>query len=179
MTDSTYHPMPDPRPELIDPNAWIATNATLAGHIEVASLASVWFGAVLRGDIEPIRIGEGSNIQDLCCIHTDFDFPCIVGKRSTVGHRAILHGAIIEDEVLIGMGAIVLNGARVGKHSLVGAGSLIAEGKIIPPRSLVVGVPGRVLRQTTDEEVESIFTASDHYIQASRAYRQFYGKTVN
>lgn len=160
------------RPELVHPKAWIANNATLVAHVEVQELASVWFGAVLRGDVAAIRVGAGSNIQDLCCLHADEDLPCTVGQRVTVGHRAILHGASIDDEVLIGMGSIVLNGAKIGKHSLVGAGSLIAEGKVIPPRSLVVGMPGRVLRQTTDEEVKKILSAAQHYIDASCAYRQ-------
>lgn len=170
------HPRPHPHPvfraELVHPDAWIAKNATLRAHVEVASLASVWFGAVLRGDVEAIRIGEYSNIQDLCCLHADDGYPCTVGRRVTVGHRAILHGATIEDEVLIGMGAIVLNGARIGKHSMVGAGCLVSENKVIPPRSLVLGVPGRVVRMTTDEEVEDILSAAQHYLDASAAYRQ-------
>ncbi len=163
------------RSDLIDPRAWIAASATLTADVQVEALASIWFGAVLRGDVEPIRIGEGSNIQDLCCLHADSGYPCTVGQRVTVGHRAILHGATIEDEVLVGMGAIVMNGARIGKHSLVGAGSLVAENKVIPPRSLVVGMPGRVIRKTTDLEVEEILSAAQHYIDASRAYRQAFG----
>jgi carbonic anhydrase/acetyltransferase-like protein (isoleucine patch superfamily) len=158
------------RPELIDPTAWVAPTATVAGQVEIGSMGSIWFGAVLRGDIERIQIGSHSNIQDLCCLHSDEGYPCLVGNKVTVGHRAILHGAVIEDEVLVGMGAIILNGAKIGKHSLIGAGCLIPEGKIIPERSLVVGMPGRVIRQLTDAEVEKILDAAQHYVDASRAY---------
>ncbi len=159
------------RSELVHPEAWIAKSATLTAHVEVQALASIWFGAVLRGDIEPIRIGEGSNVQDLCCLHADEGYPCIVGRHVTVGHRAILHGAVVEDESLIGMGAILLNGAKIGKHCVIGAGSLIAEGKTIPPRSLVVGMPGRIVREITDEDVEKIRLSAQHYIDGSRVYR--------
>jgi carbonic anhydrase/acetyltransferase-like protein (isoleucine patch superfamily) len=162
------------RPELIAPSAWVAPSASLAGQVEIESLASIWFGAVLRGDVERIHIGSQSNIQDLCCLHADEGYPCQVGQKVTVGHRAIIHGAVIEDEVLIGMGAIVLNGARVGRHSLIGAGCLIPEGRVIPERSLVVGMPGRVIRKTTDEEVEKILSAAQHYVDASRAYREHF-----
>jgi carbonic anhydrase/acetyltransferase-like protein (isoleucine patch superfamily) len=151
-------------------DAWIAANATLTGHVEVGRQASVWFGAVARGDVEPITIGNRSNVQDLSCLHADPGFPCIIGRDVVVGHRAIVHGATIDDECLIGMGAILLNGARIGWHSIIGAGALIAEGKEIPPRSLVVGVPGKIIREVTDEEVESIRRGAERYVQASRKY---------
>jgi carbonic anhydrase/acetyltransferase-like protein (isoleucine patch superfamily) len=159
------------RPDLISAEAWVAPNATLSGHVEVQAAASIWFGAVLRGDVEPIIIGQGSNVQDLCCFHADEGYPCVLGRNVTVGHRAIIHGAVVEDETLIGMGAILLNGARIGQHCLVGAGCLIPEGRLIPPRSLVVGTPGRVIRKTTDEEVQKILSAAEHYRDASSAYR--------
>lgn len=107
-------------------------------------------------------------------MHADEGYPCVVGDKVTVGHRAIIHGSVIEDEVLIGMGAIVLNGARIGQYSLVGAGCLIPEGRVIPERSLVLGVPGRVIRKTTEEEVEKILSAAQHYVDASRAYQEHY-----
>jgi carbonic anhydrase/acetyltransferase-like protein (isoleucine patch superfamily) len=156
---------------LIHPEAWVAPNATLTAHVELGKNASVWFGAVLRGDVEPITIGEGSNIQDLCCLHADPGFPCTIGERVTVGHRAIIHGAVIEDEVLVGMGAIILNGARIGSHSIVGAGALISEGKVIPPRSLVVGVPAKITRQVTEEEVAKLIRSAQRYVEAAQHYR--------
>jgi carbonic anhydrase/acetyltransferase-like protein (isoleucine patch superfamily) len=158
-------------PSLIHPEAWVAPNATLTAHVELGKNASVWFGAVLRGDVEPISVGEGSNIQDLCCLHADPGFPCIIGKRVTVGHRAIIHGAIIDDEALIGMGAIILNGAKIGSHSIIGAGALIPEGRIIPPRSLVVGVPAKATREVTDDEIEKLRRSAQRYIEASQRYR--------
>lgn len=131
----------------------------------------MWFGAVIRGDVEPVRIGAGSNVQDLCCLHADPGLPCTLGERVTVGHGAIVHGAHIEDEVLIGMGAIILNGARIGKHSIVGAGAVVTEGKQIPPRSLVLGTPGKVVRELTNEDVQKILKGAQHYIDAAEQYR--------
>ncbi len=160
-----------PQPEQIAPDAWVAPNATVIGDVTIGPLASIWFGAVIRGDVEPITIGAGSNIQDLCCLHADPGFPCMIGERVTVGHRAIVHGATIESEVLIGMGAILLNGAHIGQHSIIGAGALIAEGKVIPPRSLVVGTPGRIIRELTDEDIEKIRRGSQHYIDVASQYR--------
>lgn len=160
-----------PHPELISVDAWVAPNATVVGPVEIGPWASIWFGAVIRGDVEPVRIGGGSNVQDLCCLHADPGFPCRLGERVTVGHGAIVHGADVDDEVLIGMGAILLNGARIGQHSIIGAGALITEGKVIPPRSLVVGSPGRVVRELTDEDVEKIRRGARHYIDAARRYR--------
>jgi carbonic anhydrase/acetyltransferase-like protein (isoleucine patch superfamily) len=161
-------------PELIADEAWIAPTATVVGRVEVGARASIWWGAVIRGDVEPIQIGEDTNIQDLACLHSDPGFPCRLGARVTVGHRALLHGATIEDETLIGMGAIVLNGARIGQHSLVGAGALVTEGKVIPPRSLAVGMPARVIRELTDEEVEKLRLSAQHYVLAASKYRQQY-----
>jgi carbonic anhydrase/acetyltransferase-like protein (isoleucine patch superfamily) len=159
------------QPELVAEDAWIAPTATVVGHVEIGQQASVWFGAVIRGDVEPVRIGAGTNIQDVCCLHADPGLPCTLGERVTVGHGAIVHGAQIEDEVLIGMGAIILNGARIGKHSIVGAGALVAEGKQIPPRSLVLGMPGKVVRELTDEDVQKILKGAQHYVDAAQQYR--------
>lgn len=159
------------QPEKVDPSAWVARNATLTGSVNVGSEATIWFGAVIRGDVEPIEIGSRSNIQDLCCLHSDPGFPCRVGEGVVVGHRAILHGAIIENECLIGMGAIVLNGAVIGEHSIVGAGALVPEGRVIPPGSLVVGVPGKVVRQVSEEEIEHIRNGAARYVEAGKRYR--------
>lgn len=133
---------------------WIADNATLIGSIIIQDNASIWFGAVLRGDNEPIEIGEGSNIQDLCMLHTDPGFPLKIGKGCTIGHRAILHGCSIGENSLVGMGATILNGAKIGKNCIVGANALIPENKEIPDNSLVVGMPGKVIR-TLDENAEA------------------------
>ena len=164
-------------PAKIDPSAWIAHNATLTADVVVEAKARVWFGAVLRGDVERIWIGEESNIQDLCCLHADPGFPCMIGKRVTIGHRAIIHGAVISDEVLVGMGAIILNGAIIGSHSIIGAGALVSEGKVIPPRSLVVGVPGKIVREVTDEEVAKLKRSTERYVATSQRYKETYSKS--
>lgn len=132
------------RPDL-DPDAFVADGATVAGDVHLAAGVSIWFGCVLRSERSHIRIGRDTNIQDLTVVHTDADRPTIVGERVTVGHRAILHGCEVEDDVLIGMGAIVLNGARIGAGALVAAGAVVREGMEVPPMSLVVGVPAKVL----------------------------------
>jgi carbonic anhydrase/acetyltransferase-like protein (isoleucine patch superfamily) len=160
------------RPELVDPSAWIAPTATLRGEVRVGALASIWFGAVIRGDAAPIHIGEGSNVQDLCCLHADPGFPCQIGQRVTIGHGAIVHGATVENDALIGIGATVLNGAIIGSGSIVGAGALVPEGKVIPPGSLAVGVPAKVIRTLTEEDRERIAHAASHYIELSRRYAE-------
>ncbi|MFD1881009.1 gamma carbonic anhydrase family protein [Paracoccus pacificus] len=129
------------------PDAWVAPDAQLMGRVVLEAAASVWFGAVLRGDNEQIRVGEGSNVQDLTVIHTDPGFACTIGRDCTIGHRAILHGCTIGDGVLVGMGAIILNGARIGAGSLIGAGAFVPENREIPPGSLVMGMPGKVVRE--------------------------------
>lgn len=139
------------RPQVAD-DAWIADSAEVMGNIRLQAASSVWFTAVLRGDNELIDIGEGSNVQDGCVLHTDFGFPLTIGKDVTIGHKAILHGCTIEDGALIGMGAIVLNGAVIGENAVVGAGALVPEGKEIPAGSLAVGNPARVVRELTDEQ---------------------------
>ncbi len=131
----------DTPPDAIDSTAFIAPNATVFGNVKVGREAVILFGAVVRGDSEAIVIGEQSNVQDLCCLHADPGHPCIIGNRVTIGHGAVVHGAEIEDDVLIGIRAVVMNGAKIGRHSIVGAGALVSEGKVIPPGSLVLGVP--------------------------------------
>lgn len=130
----------------IDPSAFVASSADLVGDITLGPHASVWYGCVLRGDVAPIRVGEETNIQDLTVVHVDPGRPTVIGARVGVGHRAIVHGCEIEDEVLVGMGAIVLSGARIGRGSVIAAGALVTEGTRVPPESLVVGVPGRIVR---------------------------------
>jgi carbonic anhydrase/acetyltransferase-like protein (isoleucine patch superfamily) len=146
------------RPELpASGNFWIAPSAELIGKVILEEEASVWFGSVLRGDNEPIRIGKRTNVQDGCIFHTDPGFPLTIGENCTIGHRAILHGCTIGKNSLIGMGATVLNGAKIGEHSLVGAGALVTEGKEFPPNSLIVGSPARAIR-TLDEKGLKIAT---------------------
>ena len=135
---------------------WVAPNATIIGDVTLAKNTSIWFNATLRGDIENIYIGEGSNVQDGSVLHTDPGFPLKVGKNITIGHLVMLHGCTIGDNSLIGIGAVILNNAKIGKNCIIGAKSLIAENKEIPDNSLVVGSPGRVIRKVSDEEVKLI-----------------------
>jgi carbonic anhydrase/acetyltransferase-like protein (isoleucine patch superfamily) len=148
-----------------DGSAWVAPDAHVIGRVELGPRASVWFGAVLRGDNEPIRIGAGTNVQDHTVMHTDIGFPLDIGPDCTIGHRAILHGCTVGACALIGMGATVLNGARIGDYCLIGAGALVTEGKEIPPRSLVMGTPGRVVRQLDDGAVAALRASARHYQQ--------------
>ncbi len=149
---------------------FIAPTAAVIGRVELRPRASVWFGAVLRGDNEPIVIGEGSNIQDNCVLHTDPGFPLTVGRDVVVGHSVILHGCTIGDGVLVGMGATVMNGVEIGRNSVIGAGALIPEGKEIPPNSLVVGMPGRVVRELSDEEAAALVEGARHYAEKFPRY---------
>ena len=148
---------------------WIADDADIIGKVIMEKDTSVWFGAVLRGDNEPITIGAGSNLQEMVMCHTDPGFPLTVGKDCTIGHKALLHGCTIGDNTLIGMGAMVMNGAKVGNNCLVGAGALIPEGKEIPDGSLVIGVPGKVVRQLDDGAISGLtMSAKAYQANASR-----------
>lgn len=158
------------RADLIDSTAFIAANATVIGRVEIGPHASVWFGCVLRGDNDLIAIGARSNVQDLTVIHTDHGAPCTVGTGVTVGHRAVLHGATIQEGALVGIGAIVLNGATVGRQAIVGAGALVVEGQAIPARHLALGVPAKVVRELTDEEAQKLEAAAAHYVDRARAF---------
>lgn len=152
------------RPQLpADGDYFIADSAQVIGNVRLNRGSSVWFGTVIRGDNELIDIGEGSSVQDNCTFHTDPGFPLTIGKGCSVGHDTILHGCIVEDGALIGMGSIVMNGARIGKECVVGAGTLITEGKTFPERSLIVGTPARVLRTLSAEEVKKLTRAGPHY----------------
>ena len=154
------------RPQ-IDPAARVAETAVVVGEVSVEAGASLWYGAVLRGDEAAIRVGEGSNIQDNAVVHCDRSFPVLVGKDVTVGHAAILHGCTVEDRCLIGMGAILLNGCVIGSGSLVAAGALVTQDTVIPPGSLVVGSPARVVRPLRREESESILESAAEYRRAA------------
>ena len=157
---------------------WIAPGAVVLGNVHLASGVSVWFGAVIRADNEPMRIGEGANIQDSCVLHSDPGFPLTVGREATIGHRAILHGCTIGAGVLIGMGATVMNGAEVGENSVVGAGAVIPEGASIPPNSLVVGIPGRVVRELAEEQRMAGRAAAQHYRERIPQYSREFRKAV-
>jgi carbonic anhydrase/acetyltransferase-like protein (isoleucine patch superfamily) len=143
---------------------WVAPNAVLIGKVVLEEDASVWFGTVIRGDNEPIRIGARSNVQEGCVLHTDPGFPLTVGPDCTIGHMVMLHGCSIGRGSLIGIGSIILNGAKIGEECLVGANTLIAEGKEIPPRSMVLGSPGKIIRQLTDEDVKRFGGAAGRYV---------------
>ena len=150
---------------------FIAPDAAVIGEVELGEDSSVWFGAVLRGDNEPIRVGARSNIQDGSVIHTDPAFPTTVGQDVTVGHRVILHGCTVEDGCTVGMGAILLNGSHVGAHSLVAAGALLPEGRSYPPGSLIMGVPGRQVRMLSGEERAEVASGAGIYVRNARRFR--------
>ena len=147
-----------------DGNYFIAETATVIGKVRLKPGASVWFGAVLRGDNEWIEIGEGANVQDGSTCHTDLGFPLHIGRNCTVGHNVILHGCTVEEGALIGMGSIVMNGARIGRNSIVGAGSVITEGKEFPERSLIIGSPARVIRTLDEPQVQKMGSAARFYV---------------
>ena len=153
------------KPELPGEGAYyVADNAALIGKVRLKHDASVWFGAVLRGDNEWIEVGEGANVQDGSTCHTDLGFPLHIGRNCTVGHNVILHGCTVEEGALIGMGSIVMNGAKIGRNSIVGAGSVITEGKEFPERSLIIGSPARVIRTLDDAQVQKMGSAARFYV---------------
>jgi len=160
----------------VHPDAFVAPSAVLVGHIIVEAGASVWFHAALRAEDEPVTIREGSNVQDGCVAHTDPGYPVAVGRGATVGHRAVLHGCTIDDGALIGMGAVVLNGARVGAEALVGSGAVVPEGASVPPRTLFLGVPGRVVRDLTDADLARVRAGAAHYVERAQLYRALLGR---
>ena len=152
------------------PTSWTAPTATLIGKVRLQAGASVWFGAVLRGDNELIDIGEGSNVQDGTVMHTDMGSPLTIGKGVTIGHNAMLHGCTVGDHSLIGINAVVLNGARIGKHCIIGANALIPEGKEIPDGSLVMGSPGKVVRELTEQQMRMLEASAAHYVHNAERY---------
>ncbi|SEN29134.1 Carbonic anhydrase or acetyltransferase, isoleucine patch superfamily [Loktanella fryxellensis] len=154
-------------------DAWIAPGAHVMGRVRMGAGSSVWFGATLRGDNDWISVGEGSNVQENCVLHTDMGFPLSIGAGCTIGHAAILHGCTIGADSLIGMGATVLNGAVIGENCLIGAGALVTEGKVIPAGSLVMGAPGKVVRQLDDAAIAGLRRSAEHYMQnAARFARE-------
>lgn len=150
--------------------AMVADNAVVVGDVHLGNDVGIWFGVTIRGDDARITIGDDTNVQDNTCIHVDVGAPLVVGKGVTIGHGVILHGVEVGDYALIGMGSIVLGGARIGEYSIIGAGALVKENAVIPPRSLVVGLPGRVVRQVTEEEMASQRWRAGHYVQRARTY---------
>lgn len=153
----------------VDPGAYLADNAAVAGDVTLAAGVSVWYGAVLRGDTASIAVGAGSNIQDGVVVHAGRGFPVTIGADVTVGHRAVVHGCTVEDRCLIGMGAILLNGCVIGTGSIVGAGALVPQGAVIPPGSLVVGMPGRVVRMVRPEEAADLPRSAERYRKLAEA----------
>ena len=148
---------------VIDDTAWIAPGCHIIGNVVMGPKSSVWFGTTIRGDNEVISIGAGSNVQENCVLHTDIGFPLTIGEGCTIGHKAMLHGCTIGANSLIGMGATILNGAVIGKNCLIGAGALVTEGKTIPDGSLVVGAPGKVMRQLDEAAMDGLRLSALHY----------------
>ena len=162
----TIYALGDQQPQLPgDGDAWIAPTASVIGHVILEPGASVWFGAVLRGDNEPITIGPDSNVQDGAVLHTDPGSPLTLGRGVTVGHQAMLHGCEVGDYSLIGIGAVVLNGVRIGRNCIIGANALITEGKVIPDNSLVMGQPGKVVRDRDPAHIAVLQMSAEHYVQ--------------
>lgn len=149
---------------------WIAPGAVVAGDVRIGRDASVWFGVIIRGDNEPIRIGDATNLQENVVMHTDPGFPLNIGTGCTIGHRALLHGCTIDDNTLVGMGAIILNGARIGKNSIVGAGALVTEGKTFPDCSLIVGSPAKAVRALDEDVFAKLRESAAHYVANGRRF---------
>jgi carbonic anhydrase/acetyltransferase-like protein (isoleucine patch superfamily) len=164
------YPMDGITPE-IDPDSYIAPNAVLIGRVRIKKGASIWFGAVLRGDNDWITVGENSNVQDLSLIHADPGQPVEIGRGVTVGHRVIIHSAIVGDNALIGMGAILLNRARIGANSLVGAGALVTEGKSFEDGQMVLGSPAKAIKPLTQEQIAGLSLSAETYVANARRYR--------
>ena len=160
----------DDVPRIAD-TAWVADSAQVIGRVELAEGASIWFGAILRGDNEWMRIGRGSNVQDGSVLHSDPGFPLTLGENVTVGHQVMLHGCTIGDGTLVGIQAVVLNGAKIGRNCLVGAGALVTEGKEFPDGSLIVGSPAKLAKQLTPEQFERLKHGAQHYVENSQRYR--------
>jgi carbonic anhydrase/acetyltransferase-like protein (isoleucine patch superfamily) len=150
--------------------AFVAENATICGNVAIGKDSSIWFGAVIRAEVGEVVIGEGCNIQDNAVIHTSYNCPVIIGNKVTIAHSSIVHGAIVEDDVLVGMHATVLDGARIGRGSLIAAGALVKENAVIPERSLVVGVPGKILRTLSESEYEHNLANARIYLEGAREY---------
>lgn len=155
----------------IHKNTFIASSADVIGNVSVGEYSSIWFGAVLRGDMDNMSIGSYTNVQDNCTIHNDYDFPVSIGDYVTIGHNTIVHGCTIANYTLIGMGSTILNGAEIGEYTMIGAGSLVTQGKKIPSGVLCMGVPAKVIRQLTQEEKQSLKESAEHYAKLSIKYK--------
>lgn len=166
----TLYALGDAQP-VCDEDSWVAPDANVIGNVVLKQGASVWFCATLRGDNEQILVGAGSNVQENCVFHTDLGFPLTIGRNCTIGHKVMLHGCTVGDNSLIGMGTTILNGAKIGSNCLIGAGALITEGKEIPDNSLVMGVPGKVVRQLDDAAVKGLELSALHYQENMRRFR--------
>ncbi|GAB4215789.1 MAG: gamma carbonic anhydrase family protein [Rhodoferax sp.] len=161
----------DGKSPVVPESAWVADSAQVMGDVVLGEDVSIWFGAVVRGDMARISIGEGSNIQDGSVLHADIDVPLVIGKGVTVGHQVMLHGCTVGDDSLIGIGAIVLNHAKIGKACLVGAGALVTEGKEFPDGSMILGSPAKVVRQLTPEQIRALRESAQHYIDNARRFK--------
>ncbi|HEY2919974.1 MAG TPA: gamma carbonic anhydrase family protein [Candidatus Binatia bacterium] len=155
----------------IPTSAYVAAEATVIGKVILGERVSVWPGAVLRGDNEPIKIGDGSNVQDNAVLHTDPGFPLTIGVNVTIGHQAMLHGCTVGDGTLIGIQAVVMNAAVIGKDCLIGAGALVPEGKVFPDRRLIIGAPAKIVRELSDEDIEKMHRAAPGYVQRQEMYK--------
>lgn len=156
----------------IHPRAWIAPGAVMVGDVAVAADASIWYGCVLRGDLEPIRVGRATNIQDLTLVHVDRDLPAIIGDSVTVGHHCVIHGCVIEDEALIGMGAVLLSGCRIGRGALVAAGAVVREGFEVPAETIAAGIPAKIKGQVDERLRARILQGVDDYLACAAGYRE-------
>jgi carbonic anhydrase/acetyltransferase-like protein (isoleucine patch superfamily) len=154
----------------VHPSAWVADSAQVMGRVSLAENASVWYGAVLRGDNDSISVGVGSNVQDGSVLHTDHGCPLVIGEGVTIGHLVMLHGCTIGDHSLVGIGSVVMNGARIGRNCIVGAGALVTEGKQFPDGVLIVGTPAKVVRELTPEQIERLHTSAQHYVLQQRRH---------
>jgi carbonic anhydrase/acetyltransferase-like protein (isoleucine patch superfamily) len=168
--ESNLLPHGDAFPQVAE-SAWVAPGAFVIGDVHLGEESSVWYGAVLRGDTEPIRIGARTNVQDGCILHADPGFPAVVGEGCVVGHNAVVHGCEIGDNCLVGMGATILNGAKIGDGSIVAAGAVVPEGREFPPRSLIVGVPAKRVGDLTDEQSADIERGASEYVERAVAHR--------
>ena len=156
----------------ISQSAWVAPGASVIGDVHLGEESSVWYGAVLRGDTEPIRIGARTNVQDGCVLHADPGYPAIVGEGCVVGHNAVVHGCEIGDNCLVGMGCTILNGAKIGDGSIVAAGAVVPEGREFPPRSLIVGIPAKRVGDVSDEQAEDIARGASEYVERAISHRE-------
>ena len=156
----------------INKNTYISESVDIIGKVNVEENVNIWFGTRLRGDMNNIIIGENTNIQENSVVHVDINSPCIIGKNVTIGHGTIIHGCSISDNVLVGMGSIILNNAKIGKNTIIGAGSLVTQGKDFPDGVLILGNPAKVIRQLTEAEVESIKRSADNYVSLSKKYKK-------